>query len=116
MKRIRNIHPGEILKEEFLDPLEITQSLLAKETKLSPSTITNIIKGKQSITPDIALRFSKFFAMSSEFWLGLQNSYNLYELNTCNKKKYAKIRNYQSIIKSQRKRPQKTRAKKCVKL
>jgi len=84
MERIRNIHPGEILKEEFLEPLDLTQYLLAKETGLSHSTITNIVNGKQPITPDVALRISRFLGTSSEFWLGLQNDYDVYELSACN--------------------------------
>lgn len=115
MKRIRNIHPGEILKEEFLDPLKITQYLLAKETGLSHSTVTNIVNGKQHITPDVALRISKFFGMSNEFWLGLQNDYDIYELSTCNKKQYADIRSYKSVVRRRRGRPNTVQAKECVK-
>lgn len=107
MKKIRNIHPGEILKEEFLIPLQITQYVLANETGLSHATISNIIHGKSHITPDIALRLSKFLGTSSEFWLGLQNSYNIYELKTCNKQQYAAIKSYKLITKRLPGRPNK---------
>ncbi|MDI9426254.1 MAG: HigA family addiction module antitoxin [Spirochaetota bacterium] len=79
MKRLPNIHPGEILEEEFLKPLNITAYRIAKETKISQTRISEIIKGKRGITADTALRFSKFFGNSPQFWLGLQNDYDLEE-------------------------------------
>ena len=77
MKKIPNIHPGEILEEEFLMPLEITAYRLAKETAIPQTRISQIIKGKRSITADTAIRFSKFFGTTPQFWLGLQNDYDL---------------------------------------
>ena len=77
MKKIETILPGEILEEEFLKPLEITAYRLAKETKISATRISEIIKGKRKITVDTALRFSKFFGNSPEFWIGIQNECDL---------------------------------------
>ena len=77
MKKLNNIHPGEILREEFLIPLEISAYRLAKETFLPQTRISEIIKGNRRITADTALRFSKFFGTSAKFWLGLQNDYDL---------------------------------------
>ncbi len=79
MKRLPNIHPGEILNEEFLQPLNITAYRLAKETNISQTRISDIIKKKRRITADTALRFSKFFGNSPEFWLGIQNDFDLEE-------------------------------------
>ena len=72
MKKIPNIHPGEILEEEFLLPLKITAYRLAKETGIPQTRISQIIKGNRSITADTAIRFSKFFGTTPQFWLGLQ--------------------------------------------
>ncbi len=79
MKRLPNIHPGEVLFEEFLQPLNITAYRLAKETNIPQTRISEIIKKKRRITADTALRFSKFFGNSPEFWLGLQNDFDLEE-------------------------------------
>ncbi|MGY6743207.1 MAG: HigA family addiction module antitoxin [Cecembia sp.] len=85
MEKLKNIHPGEILLEEFLKPMEITAYRLAKETFLPQTRISEIIKGNRRITADTALRFSKFFGNSAKFWLGLQDDYDLEEER--NKKK-----------------------------
>ncbi len=79
MQKLNNIHPGEILKEEFLIPMEISVYRLAKETFIPQTRISEIIKGKRRITADTALRFSKFFGTSAKFWLGLQDDYDLEE-------------------------------------
>ena len=79
MKKIPNIHPGEILKEEFLIPFNISAYKLAKETKIPPTRVSQILKGRRSITADTALRFSKFFGTTPDFWLGLQIEYDLRE-------------------------------------
>ncbi len=79
MERLKNIHPGEILLEEFLIPMEISAYRLAKETFLNQTRISEIIKGNRRITADTALRFSKFFGTSAKFWLGLQDDYDLEE-------------------------------------
>jgi antitoxin HigA-1 len=75
--RIPEVHPGEILEEEFLKPLGISAYRLAKETKIPATRISQIIKGKRRLTADTALRFGKFFGNSAEFWLGIQMEYDL---------------------------------------
>jgi len=77
--RIPNIHPGEILLEDFLIPMNITQYRLAKETNIDQTRISEIVKGKRSITIDTALRLSKYFGNSPEFWINLQTHYDLEE-------------------------------------
>jgi len=77
MKTLKPIHPGEILAEEFLKPLEITQYKLAKEINVPAIRISEIIHGKRSITVDTALRLAKFFNTSAEFWVNLQSHYDL---------------------------------------
>lgn len=79
MGKLKNIHPGEILLEEFLNPMDITAYRLAKETFLPQTRISEIIKGNRRITADTALRFSKFFGTSAKFWLGLQDDFDLEE-------------------------------------
>ena len=79
MKRLKNIHPGEILKEEFLKPMSISAYKLAKETHLDQTRISEIINKKRRITADTALRFSKFFGNTPQFWLGIQNDYDIEE-------------------------------------
>lgn len=79
MEKLKNIHPGEILLEEFLIPLEVSAYRLAKETFLPQTRISEIIKGNRRITADTALRFSKYFGTSAKFWLGLQDDYDLEE-------------------------------------
>ena len=71
------IHPGEILREDFLIPMNLSAYRLAKETHLDPKRISEIIHGKRSISADTALRFSKFFGTTAGFWLNLQNHYDL---------------------------------------
>jgi len=79
MKRLANIHPGEVLNEEFLIPLEITAYRLSKDLKIPQTRISEIIKGNRRITADTALRLSKYFGNSAKFWLGLQDDYDLEE-------------------------------------
>ncbi|MHA1382011.1 MAG: HigA family addiction module antitoxin [Candidatus Helarchaeota archaeon] len=79
MERLPNIHPGEILKEEFLDPFGISAYRLSKEIKIPQTRISQIIKGKRRITADTALRLSEFFGNSPQFWMGIQDDYDLEE-------------------------------------
>ena len=79
MDKLKNIHPGEILSEEFLKPLEISAYKLSKETFMPQTRLSEIIKGKRRITADTALRLSRFFGTSARFWLGLQDDYDLEE-------------------------------------
>ena len=76
-KKIPNIHPGEILFEEFLEPMHISAYRLAKESHIDQTRISKIIKGKRRISIDTALRFSKFFDTTPEFWINLQTHYDL---------------------------------------
>jgi addiction module HigA family antidote len=76
-ERIGNIHPGEILKEDFLAPLGITQYRLSKDTGISQMTISKIVRGKQAITAETALRLGRYFGTSPQFWLGLQTAWDL---------------------------------------
>ena len=75
--QLRNPHPGEILLEEFLEPLEISQNRLAREIGVPPRRINEIVLGKRRVTADTDLRLARFFAMSEGFWLGLQTDYDL---------------------------------------
>ena len=83
MDRLANIHPGEVLLEEFLKPLEITAYRLSKDTEIPQTRISRIIKGKRRITADTALRLSSYFGNSAKFWLGLQDDYDIEEHTTC---------------------------------
>lgn len=71
------IHPGEILLEEFLEPLGISQYRLAKDISVPPRRINEIVLGKRAVTPDTALRLSLFFGLSERFWLNLQTRYDI---------------------------------------
>jgi addiction module HigA family antidote len=79
MDKLNNIHPGEILNEEFLVPMEISAYRLSKETFIPQTRISEIIKGNRRITADTALRLAKFFGTTPKFWLGLQDDYDLEE-------------------------------------
>ena len=76
-KKLPPIHPGEILMEEFLEPMGISQYRLAKDISVPPRRINEIVHGKRSITADTALRLGRFFGMSAQFWLNLQTRYDL---------------------------------------
>ena len=76
-KKINPIHPGEILLEEFLIPMDISQYRLAKDINVPPRRINEIVLGKRTITTDTALRLSEYFGLSEKFWLNLQMKYNL---------------------------------------
>ena len=77
MNKLEAIIPGEILNEEFIKGFGISAYKLAKDTKIPATRISEIIKGKRKITVDTALRFSKYFGNSAEFWLNIQNEYDL---------------------------------------
>jgi len=101
MEKLVNIHPGEVLIEEFLLPLEITAYRLSKDLDIPQTRISQIIKGKRRITADTALRLSSYFGNSAKFWLGLQNDYDIEEENKLNEQTFKKI---QSINRSSRSR------------
>jgi addiction module HigA family antidote len=79
MEKLSNIHPGEILLEEFLKPLNISAYRLSKDLGIPQTRTSEIIKGHRSITADTAIRLSCYFGNSAKFWLGLQNDYDLEE-------------------------------------
>ncbi len=76
-KTIYSIHPGEILFEEFLKPLKVTQYRLARDTGVSPRRINEIVKGTRAITADTALRLARFFGTTAQFWMNLQSKHDL---------------------------------------
>jgi addiction module HigA family antidote len=76
-RRLAPVHPGEILLEEFMQPLGLSQTRLGRDLGVSPRRINEIVHGKRSITADTALRLSRYFGTSAEFWLGLQADYDL---------------------------------------
>jgi len=99
MEKLKNIHPGEVLMDEFLKPLNISDYELSKDTELPQTRISLILKGKRKITVDTALRLGSYFGNSAKFWLGLQDDYDLEEERK-NKKEL--------LLKIQQKAPQMT--------
>lgn len=91
--KLKNIHPGEVLLEEFLLPMDISQNKLAKDIAVSPRRINEIVHGKRAITADTYLRLSKALGTSEGFWLGLQTDYDLEEKKTAIKGQLSKIKN-----------------------
>ena len=91
MANLANIHPGEILLEDFLKPLNISAYRLSKEIGIPQTRVSAIIKGKRRITADTALRLSKYFGNSAKFWLGLQNDFDLEEELNAKKKELLSI-------------------------
>ena len=79
MSRLKNIHPGEILEEEFLKPMGITAYKLSQAIGVPQTRTSQILKGRRRITADTALRLSKYFGTSPKFWLGLQNDFDIEE-------------------------------------
>jgi len=96
MKNLKNIHPGEILQEEFLKPLEISAYRLSKDISIPQTRISEIIKGNRRITADTALRLSKYFGNSAKFWLGIQDDYDIEEEKTRKKSELESIKQYRS--------------------
>jgi antitoxin HigA-1 len=91
MERLKNIHPGEILKEEFLVPLHVSAYRLSKDIGIPQTRISQIIKGKRRITADTALRLSSYFSNSAKFWLGLQDDYDIEEEKNVNNDLFNRI-------------------------
>jgi antitoxin HigA-1 len=92
MERLSNIHPGIILKDEFLIPLKISISKLSKDLEIPQTRISQIIKGKRRITADTALRLSSYFGNSAKFWLGLQDDFDIEEEKSTQSIVFEKIR------------------------
>jgi len=95
MERLSNIHPGEILLEEFLRPLNISAYKLSKDIGIPQTRTSEIIKGNRSITADTALRLSYYFGNSAKFWLGLQNDFDLEEEKKIKARDFKKIKRIQ---------------------
>ncbi|HCF64520.1 MAG TPA: HigA family addiction module antitoxin [Ferruginibacter sp.] len=98
MKKLKNIHPGEILAEEFLAPLEITAYRLSKDIGIPQTRISEILKGNRRITADTALRLSKYFGNSAKFWLGLQDDFDIEEEFRVKAKELNSIRLFESKV------------------
>jgi len=94
MKKLANVHPGEVLNLEFLEPLEISAYRLSKDLKIPQTRISEIIKGRRRITADTALRLSKYFGNTAKFWLGLQNDYDIEEERDEKKAELDEIKEY----------------------
>ena len=92
MERLNNIHPGEVLFEEFMKPLVITAYRLSKDIGIPQTRISAILKGKRRITADTALRLSQYFGNSAKFWLGLQDDFDLEEELIANKQELLRIK------------------------
>lgn len=91
MAELVNIHPGEVLFYEFLEPLGISQNKLARDISVPPRRINEIVLGKRAITADTALRLARYFGNSEKFWLGLQDDYDLEEAREKMGEKLSKI-------------------------
>ena len=94
MARLKNIHPGEILLEEFLIPLNISAYKLSKDVAIPQTRISQILKGNRKITADTALRLSKYFANSAKFWLGLQNDFDIEQVKSAKKDIFKSIKSF----------------------
>ena len=90
-------HPGEILREDFLSPLALTQTELARALKTSFRTINEILNGKRSISPDMALRLGRCFGTSPDVWIGLQTEYDLYRARMKSQKTLSGIKPHRSM-------------------
>ena len=92
MGKLKNIHPGEVLLEEFLIPMEVSAYKLSKDIGIPQTRISEILKGNRRITADTALRLSKYFGNSPKFWLELQNDYDLEEERAAKKQELKMIK------------------------
>jgi addiction module HigA family antidote len=94
MFKLKNIHPGEILQEEFLIPMNISAYRLSKDIGIPQTRVSEIIKGNRRISADTSIRLSNYFGNSAKFWLGLQNEYDIEEELVKKQKEFDSIRNY----------------------
>ena len=101
MRKLKNIHPGEILNEEFLKPMGITVYRLSRETGLSQTRLSQIIKGNRSITAETALKLGKFFNTPPEFWMNLQSLFDIEEAREHYKEEIKSIRSIQGVGKTE---------------
>ena len=91
MQKLPNIHPGEVLQKDFLEPLGITPYRLAKAIGVGQIRVSEIVSGKRAVTPDTALRLARYFGTSAELWVGLQRQYDLEEVRRANTHGYENI-------------------------
>ena len=96
MKKLPNIHPGEVLKEQFLIPLNISAYRLSKDLGIPQTRISEILKGNRRITADTALRLSHYFGNTAKFWLGLQDDYDIEEESLMKAKELDSIRKFEN--------------------
>jgi len=96
MKNLPNIHPGEVLKEEFLIPLNISAYRLSKDIGIPQTRISEILKGNRRITADTALRLSHYFGNSAKFWLGLQDDFDIEEESSVKAKEFNSISKFEN--------------------
>jgi len=96
MKRLKNIHPGEILQDEFLIPLGLSAYRLSKDIGIPQTRVSEILKGNRRITADTALRLSKYFGNSAKFWLGLQDDFDIEKEKQTKSKEFDSIEQFHS--------------------
>jgi addiction module HigA family antidote len=96
VRKLKNIHPGEVLQEEFLGPLGITAYRLSKDIGIPQTRVSEIVKGNRRITADTALRLSRYFGNSAKFWLGLQDDFDIEEESNEKKSELNAIKQYES--------------------
>lgn len=94
MRHLKNVHPGEVLQEEFLIPLLVTAYKLSKDLSIPQTRISEILKGNRRITADTALRLAKYFGNSAKFWLGLQDDFDIEEEKHTKLKQFNAIKQY----------------------
>jgi addiction module HigA family antidote len=96
MKKLENIHPGEILFYEFIEPLKISAYRLSKDLKIPQTRISEIIKGKRRVTADTALRLSIYFGNSAKFWLGIQDDFDIENQKEIKEAEFKEIKHYEN--------------------
>ena len=100
MKKLPNIHPGEVLLEEFLKPLAISQNQLARAMGVPPRRINEIVHGKRAVTADTAIRLARALGTSEQFWMGMQADYDLEEARKAAQKELKKVENIAAQFKT----------------
>lgn len=98
MEKLTNVHPGEVLNFEFLEPLEISAYRLSKNLRIPQTRVSQIIKGNRRITADTALRLSKYFGNSAKFWLGLQDDFDIEAERDKNRGELNDIKKYDNKV------------------
>lgn len=96
MRKLKNIHPGEVLQQEFLIPLGLSAYKLSKDIGIPQTRVSEILKGNRRVTADTALRLSKYFGNSAKFWLGLQDDFDLEEEKQTKSKEFDSIGQFRS--------------------